>query len=276
MKTVFSAICFMAVTALSAQTTPPPASKTGKPNPFAGTLTDKDQQAIAVDTLGDHIFPLKGFVGIGTRTPTALLEIKRGAGNVKDKNVLLKLSNEWAAQGQNEPSIMFSNGDNNPKNNSFWTIGARVSGDNKLKTPQTFKISYKGPTDPQEKEFFSIDSYQGRVKIGNVPTGFDGYKLYVEQGILTEKVKVAVKGSADWFDHVFDKQYPLMPLPQLEQYIQQNKHLPDIPTTAEVVKDGVDLGKMNALLLKKVEELTLYVIQLKKELDETKSKLQKQ
>jgi hypothetical protein len=67
-----------------------------------------------------------------------------------------------------------------------------------------------------------------------------------------------------------------MPLPQLEQYIQQNKHLPDIPTANEVVRDGVDLGKMNALLLKKVEELTLYVIQLKKELDETKSKLPKQ
>ncbi|MFK5073734.1 hypothetical protein ACI4BE_29855, partial [Klebsiella pneumoniae] len=79
--------------------------------------------------------------------------------------------------------------------------------------------------------YFSIDSYEGHVKIGDVNTQVDGYKLFVEQGILTEKVKVAIKNSKDWFDHVFDKKYSLMPLNRLEKYIQTNKHLPDIQST---------------------------------------------
>ncbi len=231
---------------------------------------------ITVDRSRENLFSPKGFSGIGTLFPTAPLEIKKGVGNTRNKNVLLKLSNEWADGGQNEPSIMFSNGDiTNPKNISYWTIGARVSGDNVLKTPQTFKISYKAGVDAFEKEFFSIDSYEGRVRIGDVNTQIDGYKLYVEQGILTEKVKVAIKNSKDWYDHVFDKSYSLMPLNQLDKYIKTNKHLPGVQTTAEVMKDGLDLGQMNALMLKKIEELTLYTIQLKKELDETKKLLKK-
>ncbi len=222
----------------------------------------------------ENIFPAAGFAGIGVLNPTAPLEIKKNAGNIKGKNILLKLSNDWASTGQNEPSIMFSNGElTNPKNLSFWTIGARVSGDNLLNTPQTFKISHKSGTDPVEKEFFSIDSYEGRVKIGDVNTQIDGYKLYVEQGILTEKVKVAVKNSKDWYDQVFDKNYSLMPLNTLDEYIKKNKHLPGIQTTEQVMKEGLDLGKMNALLLKKIEELTLYTIELKKELDETKKQI---
>jgi len=223
---------------------------------------------------GENVFPSAGFAGIGTQTPGAPLEIKRGAGNVRNKNILLKLSNEWASSGQNEPSIMFSNGNTtDPKNVSYWTIGARVSGDNTLKTPQTFKISFKSPTDAVEKDFFSVDSYEGRVRIGDVQTQYDGYKLFVEQGILTEKVKVAVKDSKDWYDNVFDLDYRLMSLKKLEQYIKDNKHLPDMPTTSEVMNDGLDLGKMNGLLLKKVEELTLHLINQQKEIDELKTQV---
>lgn len=235
-------------------------------------------QSIDNPDTGDaqNIFPIAGFAGIGVLTPGAPLEIKKGVGNIRSKNILLKLSNEWASGGQNEPSIMFSNGDlTNPKNISYWTIGARVSGDDVLKTPQTFKISHKAGSDAVEKDFFSIDSYEGRVRIGEVNTQVDGYKLYVEQGILTEKVKVAVKNSKDWYDHVFHKNYALMPLPQLEQYIQKNKHLPGIQTTEEVMKEGLDLGKMNALLLKKVEELTLHSIQQQKEITLIKKLLKK-
>ena len=62
--------------------------------------------------------------------------------------------------------------------------------------------------------------------------------------------------------------YNLMPLKELEQYIKQNKHLPDVPTQDEISKDGMDVYEMNAVLLKKVEELTLYVIELEKRIDE--------
>lgn len=223
----------------------------------------------------ENHFPIQGNAGIGTTAPQAALEIKRSAGDTRKKNVLLQLSNQWSPNGQNEPSIMFSNGDiSSIENVSYWTIGARVSGDKTLNTPQTFKISHKPVGSNVELEYFSVDSYQGKVKIGDVNSNVDGYKLFVEEGILTEKVKVAVKNSDDWFDNVFKKDYKLMSLHNLNDYINSYHHLPDMPTTDEVMKEGIDLGKMNGLLLKKVEELTRYVIDIKTELDQTKKELE--
>ncbi len=222
----------------------------------------------------ENFFPSSGNIGIGTNTPYAPLEIKKNAGDGFNKNFLLQLSNTWSPKGLNEPTIMFSNGDVNPGNKSYWTLGARVSGNEVDKEPIAFKIGFKAPNENDEHEYFSIDSYQGRVKIGNVATNFDGYKLYVEEGILTEKVKVAVKNGQDWFDHVFNDDYKLISLTELEQFIAANKHLPDMPTTQEVTTKGLDLGKTEGLLLKKVEELTLYLIELKKDLDQTKKELE--
>lgn len=230
-----------------------------------------------VDTLhtdAENVFPYKGNIGIGTTSPQNALELKRSGGDGRYKNFLLQLSNIWTPNGLNEPSIMFSNGDNSPSNISYWTLGARVSGNEVDKDPVAFKIGFKAPNEVDEHEFFSIDSYGGRVKIGNVNSNVDGYKLYVEEGILTEKVKVAVKNSEDWFDHVLNQDYPLMPISDLEKYIKTNNHLPDVPTTKEVMQNGIDLGKMNGILLKKVEELTLYLIDIKKDLEQTKKELE--
>ncbi len=115
----------------------------------------------------------------------------------------------------------------------------------------------------------------GRVKIGNV-TMPAGYKLYVEQGILTEKVKVAVKTSANWADYVFEEGYNLPSLPNVEQFIIKNKHLPGIPSATEVVKNGIDLAEINAKLLAKVEELTLYIIEMNKQTITEKERNDKQ
>lgn len=76
-----------------------------------------------------------------------------------------------------------------------------------------------------------------------------------------------------WADHVFKKGYKLRPLAEVENYIKTNCHLPEVPTEAEVKEKGVNVGDMNALLLKKVEELTLYIIQQQKEIDELKSEI---
>ena len=84
---------------------------------------------------------------------------------------------------------------------------------------------------------------------------------------------MAVKDSKDWYDNVFDTDYRLMSLNKLEKFIQDNKHLPDMPTTTEVMNDGLDLGKMNGLLLKKVEELTLHLINQQKEIEELKTQV---
>jgi hypothetical protein len=79
--------------------------------------------------------------------------------------------------------------------------------------------------------------------------------------IKTRKVKVT---QTDWPDYVFDSSYQLAPLHQVEKYIQQNKHLPAVPSAAEVKKEGIDLGDNQAILLKKIEELTLYIIEQEK------------
>ena len=101
-----------------------------------------------------------------------------------------------------------------------------------------------------------------------------GYSLFVAHGILTEKLKVA--NSADvlnWSDFVFNKDYKLMSLLNLEKFIAKNKHLPEIPSASEVAKDGIDIASIDAKLLQKIEELTLYVIQQQKEIDELRKQI---
>jgi hypothetical protein len=101
----------------------------------------------------------------------------------------------------------------------------------------------------------------GNLGIGTInPT----QKLSVAGTILAQKVKVSQPPSLDWPDYVFDSSYQLAPLHQVEKYIQQNKHLMDVPSAAEVKKDGIDLGDNQVVLLKKIEELTLYIIEQEK------------
>lgn len=105
----------------------------------------------------------------------------------------------------------------------------------------------------------------GKVRIGGDNTTTpDGYKLFVEQGILTEKVKVAISTTSDWADYVFAPDYKLMSLKEVEQFTIENKHLPNIPSAAEMVTNGLDVAQMDAKLLEKVEELTLYIIEQNK------------
>jgi type I site-specific restriction endonuclease len=78
--------------------------------------------------------------------------------------------------------------------------------------------------------------------------------------------------TAAWCDYVFENDYQLMPLKDLGKYVTANKHLPKIPTTAEIAKTGVNIGEINVLYLKKIEELILYLIDLHKQVDELKKK----
>jgi len=102
----------------------------------------------------------------------------------------------------------------------------------------------------------------GNVGIGTICAHA---KLAVDGNILAKKVTVSQNG---WCDYVFDKDYKLPSLTQLERYILQNHHLPEVPTTEEVKKDGIDLGDNQATLLKKIEELTLYVIEQNKKIEQ--------
>ena len=106
----------------------------------------------------------------------------------------------------------------------------------------------------------------GLVGIGTNDT--KGYKLGVNGSVIA--TSVTVKASGTWPDYVFKKDYRLPPLGEVKTYIDQNQHLPEVPSEAQVIKDGLNLGEMNKLLLKKVEELTLYMIEKDREIKEVR------
>ncbi|KAA2242423.1 hypothetical protein F0L74_07705 [Chitinophaga agrisoli] len=101
----------------------------------------------------------------------------------------------------------------------------------------------------------------GNVGIGTATPG--SYKLAVEGTIGARKIKVTA--GPGWPDFVFEPGYQLPALHDLEAFIKTNKHLPDVPSAKDVEDDKLDLGEMDKKLLQKVEELTLYIIDLKKE-----------
>lgn len=103
----------------------------------------------------------------------------------------------------------------------------------------------------------------GSVGIGTTST--QGYKLAVNGSAIFTKVVVKLYNT--WPDYVFDTSYKLPSLRYIESYVANNKHLPDMPTTEETETTGIDIGKNQTLLLKKVEELTLYMIDLNKKMD---------
>jgi len=90
------------------------------------------------------------------------------------------------------------------------------------------------------------------------------YSLAVRGTAVMDRVKVKTYGG--WPDFVFEEKYNLLPLPELEQFIKTNKHLPEVASAADVEKEGIDLGDNQKVLLKKVEELTLYLIEQNKKL----------
>ena len=101
-----------------------------------------------------------------------------------------------------------------------------------------------------------------------------GYKLAVNGTAIFTKVKIKTAGT--WPDYVFQKGYALLDLEELEAYLAKYRHLPGIASAAEVQQDGIDVGDHQTALLKKVEELTLYLIEENKALKEQNAKLQEQ
>ena len=118
-------------------------------------------------------------------------------------------------------------------------------------------------------ETMRIDQ-NGDVGIGT--SNPNGYKLAVAGTAVAQKVKVTA-AATNWPDYVFHKEYVLPSLQEVAAYITTHQHLPEIPSAAEIEKNGQDLGEMNKQLLKKIEELTLYIIQQQKETEGLKERV---
>jgi len=179
-------------------------------------------------------------VGVNTTAPLAALHVKSE----------LEAPNEGTV-GQIQGLLIENNG---YRNNDFAfeiRTGQRPAGV-AMTNGRVFTVSNAGTVHIGEGLNWATPGESGR------------YRLYVQGGIRAEKVKVDIASENQWADYVFDENYKLMPWQELEKFIQENRHLPGVPSAKEVVEEGVDLAEMNKILLEKVEELTLRVIQLEK------------
>lgn len=112
----------------------------------------------------------------------------------------------------------------------------------------------------------------GKVVIGDTSqiTTPGNYNLYVQHGILTEKVKVSLKNTADWSDQAFMN---TPDLGEVKNSIEQNKHLPQMPSATELVKTGYDVTTMDAKLLAQIEWLWQYTLKLNEENEALKKRI---
>lgn len=202
-------------------------------------------------------------MGTGLGTPVSRLELANAQAGA-DKNVILTLTNKWLPNAANEPTLKFWNGETSSTNNIYWNASAKVaSGDN------TFSIAYHGPgSNVAEKNILRIsgDAFTtegtGQVIIGDkkVMTGtHTNFKLSVDGKIVAKEAVIQI---SDWADYVFDENYQLPSLDEVKDYVAENNHLPNVPATAEMVANGLNVTETSIKQQEKIEELFLYMIQL--------------
>ncbi len=181
-----------------------------------------------------------GNVGIGTTSPNTLLEV---AGNTPT----IRISDAV----NNLPQLEFLRGTGAFGSDAYTDWRLYVTGGN-------FRFLRQDNAGNSGDAVTILTN--GNVGIGTTNPG--SYKLAVKGKIAAQEVVVTQNG---WSDFVFNENYRLQPLNKVAEYVKQNKHLEGIPTAAEVKKNGVSVGDMQAKLLEKVEELTLYTIAMKKD-----------
>ncbi len=189
-----------------------------------------------------------GNVGINTETPAARLEVNGQTMVSGGSNLILKAPDA----APDDPGDLFFSGN----------TGTELARIHVQPGTGELRFSLGSPTSAKMTILKN-----GNVGIGATPK--DEYKLAVAGTIGARKVKVTTE---TWADFVFQPEYKLPTLSEVESYIKIHQHLPEIPSAAEVEEDGIDVGEMNKKLLQKIEEMTLYLIEMKKEIGELKEK----
>lgn len=209
-----------------------------------------------------------GLVGIGTGSPAALLSVADGsqlggtAASTTFRTNSGTLSTTWL-----EETALASFGIKSGGNNV--SLGIRALRSTTTNNWHGTALGIGFDVDNTKRAGGGIWITEGKVGINtlNMP---GPYSLYVPNGILTERVKVAAANSPDWADYVFDQSYDLKSLPEVEQFIDENKHLPNIPSAKEIKDKGYEMTEMNVLFMEKIEELFLHTIQQQKEIEDLK------
>lgn len=186
-------------------------------------------------------------VGIGTATPAEALDLKGNmlcSGNIKGGRTDWQSFGIYANSSETDGSYILL-GNNSTQAGSIKLYSTGTSG----------RIEFHN----QNMQVMSIRA-DNNVYFGNPD---EATNIFVNGEITSSLVRV---NAQSWWDCVFEDNYQLMPLADVEAYIQKNRHLPDLPSEAEIKASGIDVAQMNALLLKKIEELTLYVIELEKKI----------
>lgn len=207
---------------------------------------------------------LEDRVGIGSNTPAEKLDVN---GNVKATGFILPTG---AAAGM----VLTSDANGNAtwqtagsSSSAGWSFnGSTVSSQQSIGTVNNYDL----PVITNNTERMRVLA-TGAVVIGTTSLPEPDVLLAVNGNICSKKVKVSLSG---WADYVFHANYRLRPLSEVEQYINQYHHLPEVPSAEEVEKKGLDVGDNQATLLKKIEELTLYVIEQQKEISALKKEVE--
>lgn len=202
-----------------------------------------------------------GYVGIGTGTPasgyelTILSDTSSGALTARSQDSSNIIATFRYAGGSNGPRVTIKGYDGATVDQAIHFITTQLSGNTNI---------YFGDT--SDTDILFIDTENGRV---GVQTTSPDEALTVNGNIHAEKLTVSAVSA----DFIFEEDYDLRSIKEVESFIKDNGHLPDIPAAKEVETNGMDVGDMNTRLLQKIEELTLYIIQQEKRITELEEKL---
>lgn len=208
------------------------------------------------NTSGSNIYNTNsGNVGIGTQNPVSKLNVVDGDIRISATTSSRRLILD-AVSSVNLSSMITIRRDNITR----WSFGA--TGFSGVDDFEFFRYSNAGSF---LGSALKIQRATGNVGIGTVlSTNPNNYKLAVNGKIGAKEVQVE-NTSSTWADHVFKPDYELLSLEEVESFVRTNGHLPEIPSKKDIEKYGHKLGEMDVRLLTKIEEITLYLLELKKQ-----------